>query len=457
MGTNIRYDLKSTKGKKKLIYLIFNYGYKNYCPIKKRFKYQPVKISTGVSIEKMLWNRDRIKAAHPYHIELNADLEKIKIITNEVYLQFKLNGNTRPTPGEMKNKIEVKLNRKKDQAPDEGWRHNLILLIEKYIHDQRSLYHKIGPSTIKQYVVFCKKLTALNKVLKTNWNFSEIDEILYANFFLVIKKDFSQNTIHKFRKYFHKFFKLAQRAGIKNDFILAEMYKNDDFMEPEEITPQVFLDFNQIKLLLELNLSDNPRLDRVRDGIICQSFTGLRFSDFKQLAKVETESSISQENFEYISINQTVKTGDMAVIPLFEPMKKIYKKYHGCFPNEISNQKYNDYIKELCEDLFTEEFNFWKTINGKIVNNIRPMYTGISSHTFRRSFATNFYNLGVPVKTLMTILTMKKEETFYRYIRNTKKQNAKQMYDLVSKNVSFTQLFSNDASYHSVPIPSGLS
>ena len=45
-----------------------------------------------------------------------------------------------------------------------------------------------------------------------------------------------------------------------------------------------------------------------------------------------------------------------------------------------------------------------------------PKWMFISSHDFRRSFATNFFYKGVPVPVLMNITGHKRESTFFEYI-----------------------------------------
>ena len=43
------------------------------------------------------------------------------------------------------------------------------------------------------------------------------------------------------------------------------------------------------------------------------------------------------------------KTGKLMTIPLHKKVKTILEKNNGEFPNRISDQRYNDYIKEVCK------------------------------------------------------------------------------------------------------------
>jgi len=51
----------------------------------------------------------------------------------------------------------------------------------------------------------------------------------------------------------------------------------------------------------------------------------------------------------------------------------------------------------------------------------------VSTHTARRSFATNAYLDGIPAKQIMFITGHAKESTFFNYIHITQKQSAAQL------------------------------
>ena len=51
----------------------------------------------------------------------------------------------------------------------------------------------------------------------------------------------------------------------------------------------------------------------------------------------------------------------------------------------------------------------------------------VSSHTGRRSFASNAYSMGIPAVTIMAITGHKTEAAFLKYIKITKEQHAKKM------------------------------
>ena len=113
------------------------------------------------------------------------------------------------------------------------------------------------------------------------------------------------------------------------------------------------------------------------------------------------------------------------VIPLLPEVEDVLNKRGGEFPRKISDQRFNEYVKELCRIIgFTEE------IEGSVIKNIGddkdkkhrkvkgtyPKHRLISSHIGRRSFATNFYGK-IPTPLLMSATGHTTEKQFLEYIK----------------------------------------
>ena len=125
-----------------------------------------------------------------------------------------------------------------------------------------------------------------------------------------------------------------------------------------------------------------------------------------------------------ISFKQT-KGQKEIVIPLLPEVQQVLNKRGGEFPRKISDQRFNEYVKELCNIIgFTQE------IEGSVVKNIGdernkifrkvkgsyPKYMLVSSHIGRRSFATNFYGK-IPTPLLMSATGHTTEKQFLEYIK----------------------------------------
>jgi integrase len=123
-------------------------------------------------------------------------------------------------------------------------------------------------------------------------------------------------------------------------------------------------------------------------------------------------------------VNQT-KTLSTVVVPLRSDAKKILiEKYNMKMP-QVSNPNFNYYIKEVARLAGLDEFMKITHKHGnKVVEETRPKYAWITSHTCRRSFCTNEFLQGTPIQLIMAISGHKTEKAFRRYIKADQVQKA---------------------------------
>jgi integrase len=101
------------------------------------------------------------------------------------------------------------------------------------------------------------------------------------------------------------------------------------------------------------------------------------------------------------------------------------KKYNGEIPRPISNQKMNEYLKELCNiKHFQETVILNKTEGGLSFEQKKQKWELVTVHTARRSFATNMFLAEVPAISIMKITGHRTERAFMKYIKITQEQNA---------------------------------
>ena len=193
-------------------------------------------------------------------------------------------------------------------------------------------------------------------------------------------------------------------------------YKNQRFRAITEQTDSVYLSVKELEQIYSTDCK-SERLNKVKDLFLVGAFTGLRFSDVTSLTKENIKGST-------ISIEQH-KTGKRVAIPLHPIVIDIWRKYGEKLPKPISNQKFNEYIKEVCKLAgidSIEQKNITK--GGFRVRQSFKKYELITSHTARRSFATNLYLSGFPAISIMPITGHTTERAFMRYIRVTPEQHA---------------------------------
>ena len=178
---------------------------------------------------------------------------------------------------------------------------------------------------------------------------------------------------------------------------------------------------NEIELIRLLDLSKNERLDRVRDLFLIGCYTGARFSDYTKIRK----HNVIKDTCTFTM--QKVKKD--VVVPIYNETKTILEKYNYQLPPRISSQKMNEYIKEICKMAgITEKYHFQD-------ESIEPTekFKLVTTHTARRSFATNAFLDEIPVITIMRATGHSKESDFYRYIRMKPTDGAQRMVEMRNK------------------------
>ena len=244
-------------------------------------------------------------------------------------------------------------------------------------------------------------------------NFDDIDQDFLASFvgFLQGLNKATNTIAHKVIS-----IKAVMRAANERGLTNNERWKY--YRNATEQTEAVALNEEELKILHDFDFSSEPRLCRVRDLFLVGCWTGLRFSDVTRIRKENITDGV-------ISIVQS-KTNDMVAIPIHPVFQEIWDKYNGVLPTDISNQKFNDYIKEVCKRVGINE-RVLKSITrgGKRVTTSYEKWELVSSHTARRSFATNLYRSGFPSISIMQITGHKTETAFLKYIKVSKQEHAR--------------------------------
>lgn len=192
----------------------------------------------------------------------------------------------------------------------------------------------------------------------------------------------------------------------------------DEISVPEEDTCSIALSMNEItRIYYYTGLT--KKQEKIRDLFIVGCLTGMRYSDYSTL----TSDNIQKD----IIVKKTKKTGVTVHVPVHSYIKELLDKYDGELPKDISIQHFNRSIKTICKKVgLTDKVVFTRTVGHNVVTDTYEMWQVISSHTARRSAATNMYNSG-RMKTLqiMLITGHTTEKNFFRYIKIGREENAK--------------------------------
>src|SRR5690606_31725103 len=133
----------------------------------------------------------------------------------------------------------------------------------------------------------------------------------------------------------------------------------------------------------------------------------------------------------YLMVN-TVKTKEILKIPLLSKTKEILQKYlkDDDFIKPISNQKMNQYLKEICKlAKIDAPVSMTKYSGNKRIEVSEPKYNLISTHTARRTFITLSLEKGMRPEVVMKISGHKDYRTFKKYIKLVDKVVKNEMFD----------------------------
>lgn len=227
------------------------------------------------------------------------------------------------------------------------------------------------------------------------------------------EKNLSQNTIRVYLEYAYQFLKQTHKRGWHQNTVYETVG-----LKPaaEEQDFGVYLNNEEIKHLysLEFTYSKEAR-KRIRDYFVFGCLTGLRFNDIKRAGALTVNSN-------KLAIN-TQKRGQTVLIPLGAMALEIWNRYGGKF-HDHDNHTFNTSLRRICKQAgFTEKILWVGTRGGKKLQIEKPRYECCSSHTMRRSFATNAYRAGIAAGYIMKITGHKTESSFMRYIRLSHEEN----------------------------------
>ena len=262
-------------------------------------------------------------------------------------------------------------------------------------------------TTINRYEYNKKLLKDFQEHKSFKLRFNTIDKNFYNAFisYCVEVKEHSANT-------------LSRNVGLFKTFMnwaFSNKYTyNNKFREFKNIkrfkTDEIALTKKQVDEIYEFDLGDNEKLIKIRDLFVFGCCSGMRFSNYSRVKKNDVVDG-------FINVIDAKDKSKSLSIPLNKYSKEILEKYEYKLP-KISNQKFNDYLKELSEKMgYNQIIKKTMRYGNDIVETESTFSDRISSHTARRSFITIMKNEGVPDKVIMSYTGHKSIEVFNNYYR----------------------------------------
>lgn len=400
-------DGSKRKAPSSLIYLQFKYG-------KNKLLY-----SFGQTIDPRNWNKEKERVKNNSATTedgkylLNDLLDSLEKECERAYNSEIKNGI--PHPKKLKEHLNNYLNRESIKKQKLG---TLYDLIEKFENGEIKYKGRSKSNgTLKTYKTTLNHLKSFEKRMNYRVDFDTINIDFYNKFTDYLEKEgLNINTIGRNIKDIKTF----MNEALDRDLTSNISFKKKKFATPREETYSVYLTESEIFKLYNHDFSNKKTYEHVRDLFVFGCCVGLRFSDYSNI-KPDNIIKMDEEYFIKL-ISQKTKTE--AIIPCNSIVLDIFNKYSNMpnkLPKAISNQKFNKYIKGIVKDAELNE-------TGRYTKDLsKPLYECITSHTARRSFATNMHLKGFSSLEIMKVTGHKTEKSFLRYIKVSNEDNAKRM------------------------------
>ena len=373
-------------------------------PIRMRvnFASKRIEFTTGYRIDSAKWDaaKQRVKNGCSNKLkqsasEINASLLEYYTEIQSIFKRFEVE-DVMPTPEQIKEVFNA-LRKPVSEEPKpkkEALPCDFFQVFDDFVEDC-GRQNNWTDSTFEKFAAVKNHLTNFREGLTFEF-FDERGLNDYVGYLRDVK-EMRNTTIGKQLSFLKWFLRWAFKKGVHQNNAY-DSYKPKLKSTQKKI---IFLTWEELNKLREFEIpAAKQALDRVRDVFLFQCFTGLRYSDVFNLRR----SDIKGDHIEVT----TVKTSDSLIIELNKHSRAILDKYKDvAFEDDkalpvITNQKMNDYLKELAELAGIDEPVRQTYYRGnERIDEVTPKYALLGTHAGRRTFICNALALGIPPQVVM--------------------------------------------------------
>ena len=371
-------------------------------PIRMRvnFASKRIEFTTGYRIDAAKWDSDKQRVRNgctnklkQSASEINASLLGYYTEVQEIFKKFEVE-EIMPTPEQIKEAFNA-LHKPIEEVKQRKLTPNAFYkAFDEFVRDC-GRQNDWTDSTYEKFAAVKNHLMNF----RTELTFDFFDEKGLNDYVTYLRdvKEMRNSTIGKQLSFLKWFLRWAFKKGLHQNNAY-DSYKPKLKSTQKKI---IFLTWEELNKLREFEIpAAKQALDRVRDVFLFQCFTGLRYSDVFNLRR----SDIKGDHIEVT----TVKTSDSLIIELNKHSKAILDKYKDvAFEDDkvlpvITNQKMNDYLKELAELAGIDEPVRQTYYRGnERIDEVTPKYALLGTHAGRRTFICNALALGIPPQVVM--------------------------------------------------------
>jgi|SRR5690554_1500241 len=428
---NVRFILKNPKEGKNTIFIRVRVG-----------RTIDLLLATKESVSLEDWNEK-----NQCFIEEYTEFKKGKhIVKRDADTKLKINENREANYRlhELKKQVETAY-KSSNEKIDKEWLKNLIYpetietesLDISFIDYCDKFIESRGRSISKHYVT---KVKSIKEIIERYLKHRKLKQLILTDIDNNFKNDFEQYcldvekySVNYFERNF-KFIKTILYHAQQNGYPICNGLNRIKCSTEKPMF--VILTPDELKLIEEHTFSEE-HLETAKDWLLISCYSGQRISDFMRFdVSMITEKTVKGIRRYFIEFIQE-KTKKQVLLPLHEKIVEILKKRDWSFPRRMSEPRYNEHIKTVCEDVgikemvegtlaIKDESDFIKNRkknNRRKVYGIYPKHKLVSSHTGRRTFASN--NFGrIPTPLLMVATGHSTPNMLMKYIGKIDEQQS---------------------------------
>jgi hypothetical protein len=417
MKVKIRFELDTShlnRSGEALILLYMSYGYKEYNQFTKKTKYIPLKLSTKYSIHPDNWDANVYRPFASFSNKKKTIKYALDSLENECSHQldyFIAEHKRVPSPKELKELIEIKLERKVKPSNDI----RIIDHIDMVIGDNEILpstsQGKIQEDQVAKYRTIQKLLAEYEEGKGCQVTAATLNKEIYLDIWNYLNEKYKQSKKNNYGYLAttvsknSKTLKAILRSGNRLDEILKINLNDKDlnFREGKTRDAEIFLSEEELELIINSPTLKKQSFIHARNYLILCSFTSLRFDDMMKLHECqveEFESNGTKFKGFFTPIRKGTKPGEkiQSCIPIFKPVQNVLEELDGKFPKFPINSKLNSALKEFGKHIGLNRVctteSWYYQLSEPVIEKF-PIHRKLKCHLGRGTFISNLLNLGL--------------------------------------------------------------
>lgn len=402
-------------------------------PIRLRINYDGTRldIQTGYRIDVAKWNEDKEQVKNGCFNKLgqssssiNSRILELKVAIQDLFQKYESidklpsKDEIRSLAKNLKKKGKVDIEKDSDSS--------FFDVFDEFVRENGRL-NSWSSATFTKFSAVKNHLTNF----KQDLSFTDLDENCLTDYLIYLRKvGKMRNSTIKKQLGFLKWF---LRWSFEKKHTSNNAYQGFRPKIKDSNKTVIFLTEEEKAKIINYKIPKSKAyLERIRDILMFTCYTGLRYSDVFNLKRSDIKS-------DHIEIT-TVKTSDSLVIELNKHSRAILEKYEN-IPYElnkalpvISNQKMNDYLKELGElaeiDTPVTQTHY---LGNKRIDEVLPKHELLGTHVGRRTFICSALSIGIPVQIVMKWTGHSDYKAMKPYIdvADKTKKSAMEKFDLI--------------------------